>query len=63
MYQHSHYKSSRRQREREEDWNCVWKNYGWKLLKSEKGNRYPGTESTEDIKQDKTKTDQNKDIS
>ena len=33
----------------------IWWKYGWKLPKSEEGNRYPGTESTESLKQDEPK--------
>ena len=39
--QHSYYSSSRRRREREGEQKCIWRNYTWKLLKPEVGNRYP----------------------
>ena len=40
--------------EKEEGWKFIWWNYGWKLLKPEEGNRYPGTGSTEGPKEDET---------
>ena len=36
--------------EKEGYWKCIWRNYGWKLLKPKQGIRYPDTRSTEDSK-------------
>ena len=38
---------SRKEKEREGDWKCIWRNYDWKLPKPIEGNRYPGTGITE----------------
>ena len=50
-----HYRGPRWRREREGDWKCTSENYGWKIPRTEEGNRYPGTGSTEGPKQDKPK--------
>ena len=41
--------------EREQDWNCIWRNYGWKLSKPKEWIRYSGTRKMEDLKQGESK--------
>ena len=36
---------------RKGDWKYIWRNYGWKIPKPRKRNRYPGTGCTEGPKQ------------
>ena len=43
------------EREREGNWKCIWRNYGWKHPKSKNRNTYPGTGNTESPKQDEPK--------
>ena len=59
VYQHSHYWSSRKRWEREGD-QKLFEEIMAETPKPEEGNRYPGTESTEDPKQDKPKQTQTK---
>ena len=47
-------KRDSRRRKRKGDWKYIWKNYSWKLSKSE-GNKYQDTGSTEEPKQVESK--------
>lgn len=39
-------------RKRGRDWKCIWRNYGSKLPYPKEGNRYWGSGSIEDMKED-----------
>lgn len=49
------YNTGTRKRKRDGDWKYIWGNYGWKLTKPKKGNRYLGIGSTEGSKWDEPK--------
>ena len=52
--QSTHNSYPRRRRKKKGDQKCIWRNYGWKLLKPKEGNRYLGT-WTKGPKQDECK--------
>lgn len=53
----------KREREREEGWKCISRNYSWKLSNPEEEKKYPGTGSREGLQNKMNSNDPHQDIS